>query len=76
MSEQTFGEWVDVSIAKPGMLVPVLVAGVLEYEQTADVHEGFWTGKAFSSVRECKFGKMQIAATHWMPMPPLPEAKP
>lgn len=63
---------------KPERHASVLVAGVLEGDRNADVHEGFWNGTKWESVRSRHDGfdnprPMKLAAvTHWADMPEVP----
>lgn len=67
--------WINaVTGQKPVNGDSVLVFGVLEEEQDADTHEGYWDGKFWRSVRTWETGfqggqQPKIAATLWAKRP-------
>lgn len=59
---------------KPAIGDSVLVFGILEEEQDADTHEGYWDGKCWRSVRTWETGfqggqQPKIAAQQWAQRP-------
>ena len=66
---------------KPPSYQSVLVYGVLECEQSADTHEGYWTGQRWQSVRRdddiSALRKLKLLnVTHWACRPTPPNAEP
>jgi len=61
----------------PMSLIPVLIWGKLDIDRAPFVHEGFWTGKKWESVRinlEDSDRRHEIHnVTHWAHMPNPPE---
>ncbi len=75
MSTDTKPHWKPATI-KPPYCDPLLVVGVLEMETFEAVHEGFWNGRRFLSVRGDDGANLRIQnARAWrlMPEPPKPE---
>ena len=77
-SETGSVEW-EPAAHKPPSYQSVLVYGVLECEQSADTHEGYWTGQRWQSVRRdddiSALRKLKLLnVTHWAcrPIPPNP----
>ena len=75
-------EW-EPAAHKPPSYQSVLVYGVLESEQSADTHEGYWTGQRWQSVRRdddiSALRKLKLLnVTHWAcrPTPPNDQALP
>ena len=67
-------EWKDATKEKPEKHFSVLVYGTLEDEPSPDTHEGYWTGKAWESVRTWETGFQGghapvIAALQWARRP-------
>lgn len=72
--------WTTPDAAMPETYSPLIVAGSLEDEDGyMATHESFWCGRNWWSVRGREETilpekKRILNVTHWMPMPPLPNA--
>lgn len=71
-------EWRPVWMGLPGTYEPVLVAGVLDGEDSPACHEAFYCGRNWWSVRQDEYdyhAKRRIHQVgHWMPMPAIPNS--
>lgn len=66
-------EWRDAS-ELPITFQPILAVGMLQWESSSAVHEAFYDGKKWMSVREEP--KLAITSvTHWRYMPEMPDTQ-